>query len=50
MVIIKIKNKIFWGKIIEHFYGRWSLKSEKVEGREVLAVKNTILESFHSVL
>ena len=51
MVPIKNENKRFWRKkIIKHFYGNWSLKSEKVQGREVLAMKIISLVSLHSVL
>ena len=51
MVSIKNENKRFWRKkIIKHFYGNWSLKSEKVQGREVLAMKIISLVSLHSVL
>ena len=51
MVPIKNENKRFWRKkIIKHFYGDWSLKSEKVQGREVLAMKIISLVSLHSVL
>ena len=46
-----MKIKGFGGKkIIKHFYGNWSLKSEKVQGREVLAMKIISLVSLHSVL
>ena len=37
-------------KIIEHFYGCWSLKSGKVQWRKVLAMKIISLESLLSVL
>ena len=51
MVPIKNKNKRFWRKkIIEHFYGSWKLQIEKVQGRELLAMKIMSLESLHSVL
>ena len=51
MVPIKNENKRFWRKkIIKHFYDNWSLKSEKVQGREVLAMKIISLVSLHSVL
>ena len=32
---------------MEPFYGSWSLKSEKTQGREVLAMKIISLESFY---
>ena len=35
---------------MEHFYGSGDLKSEKVQGCEVLAMKITSLESSYSVL
>ena len=37
-------------KIVEHFYGSWSLKSKKKQGCEVLAVKIISLESFNYII
>ena len=37
-------------KINKHFYGSWSLKSEKVQKRKALAMKIIPLESLYSVL
>ena len=42
--------KDFGEKIVEHFYDSWSLKSEKVQERAVLAKKVISLESLRSVL
>ena len=39
MVPIKNEKKRFKRKSIEHFYGSWSLKSKRVQGSEVLAMK-----------
>ena len=50
MVTIKIKLKRFGKKIIKHFYGSLSLKSEKVQSRENLCMKTISRESLHSVL
>ena len=51
MVPVQNKNKKFLRKkIIEHFYGSWNLKSGRVQGREILAMKIISLESLHSVL
>ena len=52
MVPLKNNNiKRFWRKkTIEDFYGSSSLKSEKVQGREVLAMKIKSSESLHFVL
>ena len=50
MVAIKIKIKRFGNKIIKHFYGSLSLKSEKVQSRENLCMKTISRESLHSVL
>ena len=47
MVLIKNKKQRFWRKKNnEHFYGSWSLKGEKIQRREVSAVKIISLESF----
>ena len=50
MVLLKKNKKVLENKKIKHFYGSWSLKSEKVQRREVLAMKIIALESLHSVL
>ena len=50
MVPIKNKNKRLWRKNIKHSYGSWSLKSEKVQGRKVLAMRIISLESLYSGL
>ena len=51
LTMVLIKNKKDAGeKNIEHFYGSWSVKSEKVQGCEVLAMKIISLEFLHSVL
>ena len=50
MIPTTYKNIRFWKKIIEHFYGCSSLKSEKVYGCEVLDTKFISLESIHPVL
>ena len=51
MVLIKNRNKIFWKKKLWNtFNGNSSLKSEKVQRREVFTMKIISLESLHSVL
>ena len=47
---IKLKITDFQEKkIIEHFYDSWSLKSEKLQGHEILAMNIILLESIYSV-
>ena len=45
----KINIKGFRKKITEHFYGSWSLKNEKVQGGEALAMKIISLDFLYSV-
>ena len=35
---------------MERFHGSWSLKSEKIQGRDVLTMNIISLESCHSIL
>ena len=43
-------KKVLEKKNIKHFYGSWSLKSEKVQGREFFATNIILLESWNSFL
>ena len=44
------KHKVSYKKIIQHFNGSSSVSSEKLQGREVLAMKNISLEYLHYVM
>ena len=43
-------NRFWRRKFTEYFYGSWSLKIEKVQEGEVLAMKVISLESLHAIL
>ena len=44
-----MKIKVLEKRIIKQFCDSWSLKTEKLQGQEVLAMKNISLEFLHFV-